>query len=75
MAKIRPGLTLDLHEYGGDGFWFSARHQRSEDDESWEKRMADSMIRAVAGSGAQLAPQGYAHRVRSSRRANPACSG
>lgn len=60
MARIDPGLTLDLHEYGGDGFWFSARHQRSEDDESWEKRMADSMIRAVADSGAQLAPLGYA---------------
>ncbi len=60
MARIEPGLTLDLHEYGGDGFWFSARHQRSEDDEIWEKRMADSMIRAVVDSGAQIAPQGYA---------------
>ena len=60
MARIKPGLTLDLHEYGGDGFWFSARHQRNEDDETWEKRMADSMIRAVSDSGAQLAPQGYA---------------
>ena len=44
MARIEPGLTLDLHEYGGDGFWFSARHQRNEDDELWEERMADSMI-------------------------------
>ena len=60
MARIRPGLTLDLHEYGGDGFWFSARHQQNEDDELWEKRMADAMIRAVADSGTQLAPQGYA---------------
>ncbi len=59
MAKIRPGLTLDLHEYGGDGFWFSARHQRNEEDELWEKRMADAMIRAVADSGAALAPEGY----------------
>ncbi len=59
MARIQPGLTLDLHEYGGDGFWFSARHQRNEDDELWEKRMADAMIRAVADSGAELAPEAY----------------
>ena len=59
MARINPGLTLDLHEYGGDGFWFSARHQQTEEDESWEKRMADTMIRAVADSGVELAPHGY----------------
>ncbi|MXZ10932.1 MAG: M14 family metallocarboxypeptidase [Gemmatimonadetes bacterium] len=59
MAEIQPGLTLDLHEYGEDGFWFSARHQRNENDEMWEKRMADAIIRAVADSGAKLAPEGY----------------
>ena len=59
MARINPGLTLDLHEYGGDGFWFSARHQQTEEDESWEQKMADTMIRAVADSGVELAPHGY----------------
>ena len=59
MARINPGLTLDLHEYGGDGFWFSARHQQTDEDERWEQRMADTMIRAVADSGVELAPLGY----------------
>ncbi len=59
MADIRPGLTLDLHEYGGDAFWFSARHQRGEEDEIWEQRMADAMIRAVAQSGVPRAPEDY----------------
>jgi hypothetical protein len=59
LAEVRPGLTLDLHEHGGDAFWFSARHQRNDDDEAWEGRMADEMIRAVASSGAALAPEDY----------------
>ncbi|MDP6777642.1 MAG: hypothetical protein QGI83_12850 [Candidatus Latescibacteria bacterium] len=59
MAEIRPGLTLDLHEHGGDAFWFSARHQRNDDDEAWEKRMADAIIGAVTDSGAALMPEEY----------------
>ena len=59
LAEVRPGLTLDLHEHGGDAFWFSARHQQNDDDETWERRMADEMIRAVAGSGATLTPEDY----------------
>ena len=59
MAAIKPGLTLDLHEHGGDSFWFSARHQQSEEDQHWEERMADAMIAAVAESGAPLAPEDY----------------
>ena len=37
MAAIQPGLTLDLHEHGGDFFWFSARHQRTPSDQQWEE--------------------------------------
>ena len=59
MAEIQPGLTLDLHEHGGGGFWFSARHQRHEDDEKWEQRMADEMIRAVVQSGVEPMPAEY----------------
>ena len=59
MAQIQPGLTLDLHEYGGDGFWFSARHQQTTEDEVWEGRIADAMIKAVKESGAHIAPEGY----------------
>ena len=59
MAHIQPALTLDLHEHGGDAFWFSARHQRNDADEAWEKKMADAMIRAVAQSGAALASEDY----------------
>ena len=59
MAEITPGLTLDLHEYGGDAFWFSARHQQNGDDQQWEEQMADAMIAAVAESGAALAPEDY----------------
>ena len=59
MAAIQPGLTLDLHEHGGDFFWFSARHQRTPSDQQWEERMAGEMIAAVAASGAPLAPSDY----------------
>jgi hypothetical protein len=59
MAEIRPGLTLDLHEYGGDAFWMSARHQRNEEDEQWEERMGREAVRAVAESGAGLAEEAY----------------
>ena len=59
MAEIQPGLTLDLHEHGGDAFWFSARHQQNDDDEMWEGRMADEIIQAVVRSGAELAPEDY----------------
>ena len=62
MAKIQPGLTLDLHEYSGDAFWFSARHQRGDDDQMWEQRMTDQMILAVAQSGAKLALADYLPR-------------
>ena len=59
MAAIRPGLTLDLHEHGGDFFWFSARHQRTPSDQQWEEAMAGEMIAAVAASGTALAPSDY----------------
>ncbi|MEW6750485.1 MAG: hypothetical protein AB1505_05840 [Candidatus Latescibacterota bacterium] len=59
MARIRPGLTLDLHEHEDEGFWFSARHQGNDDDEAWEQRMAREMIAAVEASGATLMPDEY----------------
>jgi len=59
MAEIQPRLTLDLHEHGGDSFWFSARHQQNEEDETWEKRMASAIVQAVGDSGAALAPEEY----------------
>jgi len=59
MAKIHPGLTLDLHEHGGTGFWFSARHQQNDDDEKCEQRMADEMIKAVTEAGVELMPEEY----------------
>ena len=59
MATIQPGLTLDLHEHGGDFFWFSARHQRTPSDQQWEEALASEMIAAVAASGAPLAPSDY----------------
>lgn len=59
MAEIKPGLTFDLHEYGGDAYWFSARKQRTGDDEAWELRLAGAMIKAVAASGAKLAAEDY----------------
>ncbi|MCE9530931.1 MAG: hypothetical protein K8T89_07385 [Planctomycetes bacterium] len=59
MAEIQPGLTFDLHEYGGDAFWFSTRKQRTEQDEVWEQRMAREAIRAVGLSGVKLAAENY----------------
>ena len=59
MAKIQPGLTLDLHEYSGDAFWFSDQHQPGNDDQMWEQRMTDQMIPAVAQSGSKLALADY----------------
>lgn len=59
MVEVQPGLTFDLHEHGGDSFWMSARRQRTDDDEVWERRMANEAIRAVAASGTKLAPEDY----------------
>lgn len=59
MAAIQPGLTLDLHEHGGDFFWFSARQQRTASDQQWEEALASEMIAAVAASGTALAPSDY----------------
>lgn len=59
MAEIKPGLTFDLHEYGGNAFWFSARRQRTDEDEIWERRMAAEAARAVVATGARIAPDDY----------------
>ena len=59
MAEIQPGLTLDLHEHGGNAFWMSARHQRNEADERAEVEMAGEVARAVTASGARLVDETY----------------
>lgn len=60
MAKIEPGLTFDLHEHAAAGhFWMSARRQKTQEDELWELRMAQEAARAVAATGAELAPPDY----------------
>ncbi len=59
MAEVNPGLTFDLHEYGGDAFWMSARHQNNPTDEKWEERMARAAIKAVIDSKAKVAVENY----------------
>lgn len=59
MAEIRPGLTFDLHEYVGDTLWMSARRQRTDDDEIWERRLGREAVQAAAASGAVLAADDY----------------
>ena len=60
MSEVRPGLTFDLHEHDhGPFFWMSARKQRTEDDEIWERRMVTEAVRAVAAGGSELAPDSY----------------
>jgi hypothetical protein len=59
MAEINPGVTFDLHEFGGDSFWFSVRRQKTDEDEIWERRMASEAARAVRASGAKMAPDDY----------------
>jgi len=60
MAEIKPALTFDLHEHDhGAFFWMSARRQRTEQDEVWERRMAAESARAVAAIGSELAPDSY----------------
>lgn len=59
MAEIKPGLTFDLHEYGGDALWMSARRQKTDEDEIWERRMGTEAIAAVKLDGATLAGDDY----------------
>jgi hypothetical protein len=59
MAKVKPGLTFDLHEYGGDAFWMSARRQLTDEDEVWERRMAAEAASAVAAMGTKMAAESY----------------
>jgi len=57
LARIRPGLSFDIHESQlmGDRYWLSARHQKNPEDEAWEQRAARATIQAIAGAGATLA--------------------
>ncbi|MBI1314813.1 twin-arginine translocation signal domain-containing protein [bacterium] len=59
MAEVKPRLVFDLHEYGGDDFWMSARRQQTDDDELWELRMAREAVEAVKGIGATFPDAGY----------------
>jgi len=59
MAEIKPRLTFDLHEYGGDDFWMSARRQQTDEDEVWELRMAHEAARAVASLGVSFPDENY----------------
>jgi hypothetical protein len=59
LAELKPGLSFDLHEHGGDAFWMSGRRQRTEEDEVWERRLAGEAIRAVVAAGAKLAADDY----------------
>jgi hypothetical protein len=60
MAEVQPALTFDLHEHDhGPYYWMSARKQKTEEHEIWERRMAAQAARAVAASGAELAPDNY----------------
>ena len=59
MAEIDPKLTFDLHEYGGDDFWMSARRQRNDEDEKWELRMAAVGAKAVKKAGATFPQADY----------------
>jgi hypothetical protein len=59
MAEVQPRLVFDLHEYGGDDFWMSARRQRTDEDEIWERRMASEAARAVAALGASFPDESY----------------
>lgn len=60
MAEIKPALTFDMHEHDhGAFFWMSARRQRTEEHEVWERRMAAEAVRAVKGLGSAVAPDSY----------------
>lgn len=59
MEKVKPDLTFDLHEYGGDSFWMSARRQLTDEDEVWERRMAAEAASAVAAMGTKMAAESY----------------
>ena len=59
MSEIDPKLTFDLHEYGGDDFWMSARRQRNDEDEKWELRMAAVGAKAVKNAGATFPEADY----------------
>ncbi|MHC4877197.1 MAG: hypothetical protein ACYTGL_11940 [Planctomycetota bacterium] len=59
MAEIKPRLVFDLHEYGGDDYWMSARRQQTDEDEVWELRMAREAIEAVKSTGATFPEPGY----------------
>ena len=59
MAEVQPRLVFDLHEYGGDAMWMSARRQRTDEDELWELRMSREAARAMAGTGASFPEESY----------------
>ncbi|MCC7263541.1 MAG: hypothetical protein IT369_13570 [Candidatus Latescibacteria bacterium] len=57
LARIRPGISFDIHESQlmEGRYWLSARHQQDPENEAWEQRAARATIQAIADSGATLA--------------------
>ena len=57
MAKIRPGISFDIHEsqHMDDRYWLSARHQVDAEGQEWEQRAARATIAAVQEAVATLA--------------------
>ena len=53
LARIRPGISFDLHESQlmDDRYWLSARRQPDADNEQWEQKAARATIQAIADSG------------------------
>jgi len=59
MARIRPGLSFDLHESQlmDDRYFLSARRQPDPEDDKWEEKGANAIIEAIVASGGKLANQ------------------
>ncbi|MDA0337478.1 MAG: hypothetical protein O2782_20130 [bacterium] len=59
MARIRPGLSFDLHESQlmDDRYFLSARRQPDADNELWEQKAARAIIGGITDSGATLATE------------------
>ena len=57
MARIRPGISFDLHESQlmDDRYFLSARRQPDPTNEEWEQKAASAIIQAISASGAELA--------------------
>lgn len=56
LEEVEPGLFVDLHEYGGDGYWVSVRPMDDDRAQRRGREVGRAMTETIAEAGGDLTP-------------------